>query len=244
MQRESVKKTIRLQVFLSRNGVCSRRDALKVVQGGRVEVNGRIVREPSTPVTAGKDKIFVDGKIVKGKPYAYILLNKPAGFVTTKADRFAERTVFDLLPTQFRYLSPAGRLDKDTEGLLFLTNDGDAAFRLTHPRFNVEKVYFVKILGKLDARNKGKIEKGVFLDGKKTSPSKIKNIKLLKEQTVLTITIHEGRKRQVRRMFASAGHKVVYLKRISHGPLLLGPLATGRWRALNKKEISVLNESA
>lgn len=233
---------IRLQVFLSRNGVCSRRKAFDLVLGGRVSVNGQTVREPSTPVDPKKDKVCVDGREVKEKAYHYVLLNKPAGYVTTKSDPFAQKTVFDLLPRQFSHLSPVGRLDKDTEGLLLLTNDGDAAYRLSHPRFGVDKTYCVKIAGLLTAQQKSKIEEGVFVEGRKTAPAGIKDIQFLKNQTQMKIVIHEGRKRQIRLMFAQMGQKVVYLKRLSQGPLSLGALKIGRWRELTKEEIKILKE--
>ena len=231
---------MRLQVFLSRNGVCSRRKAFDLIQLGKVNVNGGRVTEPSLPVDPAKDKISVSGKIVEAKNYDYVLLNKPAGFITTRKDRFAEKIVFDLLPKEFAHLVPVGRLDQDTQGLLLLSNDGDMVYRLTHPSFNIDKVYLVQILGKLDAENKAKIENGVMIDGQKTSPAKIKDLKFSRDKTELTITIHEGRKRQVRRMFEKFRLKVIYLKRLSQGPLSLGSLKVGQWRKLDQDEISLL----
>ena len=228
---------LRLQVFLSRNGVCSRRQAMDIIKDGHVRFNGQICREPSTLVDSSRDHVFVDGKRVQSKRYDYILLNKPAGYTTTKSDQHAEKTVLDLLPRKFRHLSPAGRLDRDTEGLLLLTNDGDTAYQLTHPKFNVDKTYFVRVSGNLEIEKRKKVERGVVIDGKRTAPSKIKNIKPLKNVTELMITIHEGRKRQVRFMFAKVGHKVLYLKRLMQGPLVLGALKKGTWRLLNRQEI-------
>ena len=200
-------------------------------------VNGEVILEPSTPIDSSRDKITVNGKVIQEKTHDYVLLNKPTGYVTTRKDRFAEKTVFDLLPQEFHHLVPAGRLDKDTEGLLLLTNDGDLVYRLTHPSFNIDKVYFVRVLGIWDEKIKEKIEKGVMIDGSKTAPAKIDRIKILRNQTEATITIHEGRKRQVRRMFEKFRLKVIYLKRLSQGPLTLGTLRTGQWRQLDKKEI-------
>lgn len=228
---------MRLQVYLSRNGVCSRRAALRIVQEGRVAVNGRIVREPSTDIQPGKDRIAFTGKEIISQSYTYILLNKPRGFITTKKDRFAEKTVLDLLPAGYQHLSPAGRLDKDTEGLLVLTNDGDTAFKLTHPKFNVKKVYEVRIRGRLEEKEKVSLEKGVWLDGEKTAPAEIKHIRPRKNETEFAMTIHEGRKRQIRRMLAGVGRHVVSLKRLSQGPLVLGDLKIGRWRELSREEI-------
>lgn len=228
---------LRLQVFLSRNGVCSRRQAMDIIKEGRVRLNGQICREPSTPVEFNKDHIFVDGKKVKGKTYDYILLNKPAGYTTTKSDQHAQKIVFDLLPGKFQHVSPVGRLDRDTEGLLLLTNDGDVAYRLTHPKFNIEKTYFVRIRGKLLLDKRKCLEKGIIIEGRKTSPAKIKNVRILKDKTELMITVHEGRNRQIRFMFAKAGYKVLYLKRLYQGPLSLGVLRKGKWRPLNSHEI-------
>lgn len=210
------------------------------VFAGRVTVNDQIIREPSTPVDPKKDKICVDGKEVQRKATHYVLLNKPAGYVTTKSDPFAAKTVFDLLPAEFRHLVPVGRLDKDTEGLLLLTNDGDLTYTLTHPRFDIDKVYCVKIAGTLDAKDRQALEKGVILEGRRTSPAKIENMRVQGDVTELTITIHEGRKRQIRLMAASLGKRVLALKRIAQGPLKLGELRPGRWRLLNNTEIEQL----
>ena len=232
---------LRLQVFLSRNGVCSRRKALEIIQEGRVTVNWKVVREPSVKVSS-EDDVRVRGRPVQEKAYSYIMLNKPQGYVTTKADWFGEKTVIDLLPKTLKHLVPVGRLDKDTEGLLLLTNDGDTAYRLTHPKFDINKTYFVRILGKLDEGQKKILEGGIVLDHKKTSPARIEQIRILKDLTEFQISIHEGRNRQIRRMLAEAGHKVVYLKRVSQGPLKLGDLKTGLSRELNKEEIAALQK--
>ena len=157
--------------------------------------------------------------------------------MTTKSDRHAEKTILDLLPRKFYHLSPVGRLDRNTEGLLLLTNDGDTAYCLTHPKFNIEKTYFVCIRGKLLPDKKNRLERGVMIEGKKTAPAKIKNVRILKDKTELMIMIHEGRKRQIRIMFAKSGHKVIYLKRLVQGPLILGALKKGNWRLLNRQEI-------
>lgn len=231
---------MRLQVFLSRNGVCSRRKAFDLVLGGRVSVNGQQVVEPSTSVDPDKDKIRVDDKLVGVKAYTYILLNKPRGCVTTRQDRFAEKTVYDLLPVEFRHLVPVGRLDKDTEGLLLLTNDGDLAYRLTHPRFDIDKTYRVRITGTLEAKDRQALEKGIMIDGRRTAPARIQDVRRTAGGTEFTITIHEGRKRQVRLMAASLGEKVTFLQRVVQGPLRLGDLKSGGWRELRGEEISLL----
>lgn len=240
--KQSDKETnkIRLQVFLSRNGVCSRRQAMDMIKEGKVSVNGTKILEPSFAVHPQVDRISVGNKIIKSRTFDYILLFKPKGYVTTKADKFAKKTVFDLLPKQFQHLVPVGRLDKDTEGLLLLTNNGDVAHRLTHPRFKIDKVYYVEIKGLLEQKSKVRLEKGIYVLGKRTAPAKISNTQRKKDKTSLLITVHEGKKRQIRIMFSKMGHKVIYLKRIVLGPIKLGSLKSGRFRVLSKNEIQQL----
>lgn len=233
---------IRLQVFLSRNGVSSRREAMDIVQSGRVSVNGQVVAEPSFPVDPEKDEVRYQDKVVGRKGYEYVMLHKPSGYVTTKADSFASKKVIDLLPEEFRHLNPAGRLDKDTEGLLIFTNDGDALHALTHPKFDVGKVYFVRVRGELDPQAKRSFESGIVLDGKKTSPAQIRQVKYNGKATDFEIVIHEGWNRQIRRMCESAGLPVRYLKRIQHGAIRLGDLPKGKWRRLTKSEVEDLRK--
>lgn len=231
----------RLQVFLSHSGVCSRRNALELVKSGRVKVNGQVMREPSMRVSL-RDSIELDGKKIETRQYQYILLNKPAGYVTTTAEHRGEQTVLDLLPPDLRHLNPVGRLDKDTEGLLLLTNDGDSAFRLTHPKFNVNKIYQVGIFGILSPQEKSKLEKGVVLEGQRTAPAEIHHLKVVDGKSEFEITIHEGRKRQIRMMCESLRHKVFFLKRLSQGPLVLGNLKMGSFRHLSASEMTSLKK--
>ena len=231
---------MRLQVFLSHNGICSRREAMEIIQSGRVKINQEMVKEPSAKVDPSYDKVFVDGKSVAQKSYQYVLLNKPSGYVTTSWDPHAEKTVLELLPKEFRHLNPVGRLDKDTEGLLLFTNDGDMAYRLTHPKFKVDKIYVVRINSELMPPQKVLLEKGVLLEGKRTAPARIRNLKTVCGQSEFEITIHEGRKRQIRLMLEYVGYKVIYLKRIAQGPLTLKNLKVGDWRILNKTEIDAI----
>ena len=232
----------RLNVFLAHQGVCSRRKAMDLIAQGHVSVNGRIVREPSTPVEFPKDRVTVDGKIVQKKSYEYIMLNKPQGYVTTREDRFAQKTVLDLLPSGLRHLNPVGRLDKNTEGLLIMTNDGELANQLTHPSYDVDKTYVVQIQKKLGLQEQKKLETGIVVDGEKTAPAKITALTPLKNGCEFLITIHEGRKRQIRLMLAEVGHYVTFLKRIQQGPLSLGTLPTGEYRVLTSEEISALKK--
>ncbi|MBL8012764.1 MAG: rRNA pseudouridine synthase [Candidatus Omnitrophica bacterium] len=231
---------MRIQVFLSHNGVCSRREAMDYVKEGRVSLNGTVVLEPSTPIDPHKDQIKVDGRLIEKKSFQYVLLNKPAGFVTTKEDAHAQRTVMDLLPQDLQHVVPVGRLDKDTEGLLLLTNDGDLTFRLTHPQFDVDKTYLVHIGGKLLLEKKYRLETGVVIEGKMTKPAQIRNIHSSGGQTEFLMVIQEGRKRQIRLMLKAVGCAVSYLKRMAQGPLQLGELPLGKWRALTAVEVQQL----
>lgn len=230
----------RLNVYLAHQGVCSRRKAMELIQAGRVSVNGQVVTEPSTPVTGSKDKVVVDGKAVEQKQYDYVMLNKPAGYVTTREDKFAEQTVLDLLPSHLRHLNPVGRLDKDTEGLLLLTNDGELANKLTHPKFDIDKTYLVKIQKTLTADQAKQLEAGIVIDGEKTAPAKIEAVRILKPGCEFLLTIHEGRKRQIRLMLAKIGHYVTFLKRVRQGSLELGLLPRGKFRVLSVSEVDKL----
>ncbi len=240
--KDPVKEYIRLQVFLSHNGVCSRREAMTIIQQGCVSVNGQPITEPSTLVDPEKDKIAVRGEEIDKKNYDYIILNKPKGYVTTRKDPFAEKTVYDLLPKEFYHLVPVGRLDQDTQGLLLLTNDGQMVHQLTHPRFHVDKTYWLKMKGRLTSAQRIDVERGLFLDERKTAPAKVSDVKILGQYTECTLTIHEGRKRQVRRMMAHLGHHVIDLKRIAQGPLKLESLPEGKFRKLDKQEVERLRK--
>ena len=231
---------MRLQVFLSHSRVCSRRKALELVQAGRVSVNGKAVTEPSYEVSPDAPDIRLDGKKVELGGKDYLILNKPRGIVTTLQDKYAQATVLGLLPKAYKHLYPVGRLDKDSEGLLLFTNDGDLTFKLLHPSFKVDKVYNVRVDKPLDENNIRHLERGVFIEGRKTAPAKITPV----GRESLRITIHEGRKRQIRLMLSGLGFQVRRLERIKYGPISLGNLRPGEWRLLEKKEIEALRKEA
>ncbi|MFH0940968.1 MAG: pseudouridine synthase [Candidatus Omnitrophota bacterium] len=227
---------MRLQVFLSHSGACSRRKALDLILQGRVTVSGKAILEPSYPITDVSGVVALDGKrIILPEEKIYILLNKPKGVTTTKSDRFAEKKILDVLPIKFKDLYPVGRLDKDTTGLILLTNDGILTHRMSHPSFEVDKAYKVVLDKPLKLQDKYKIEKGVLLDDKVTSPCRV-----LVTGEEVEIVIHEGRKRQVRRMFALLRYHVRELVRTRQGPLSLGELKEGQWRFLTKDEVEQL----
>lgn len=236
---------MRLQVFLSHSGICSRRRALDLVKQGCVKVNNQMVCEPSYEINPEKDQVFLEGIPIKVKKYEYIMLNKPKGIITTKKDRFAEKTVMDLLPSELKHLCPVGRLDKDTEGLLLLTNNGKLANCLMHPKFKVDKVYRVEVKGHLKENDKLRLQQGIILEDKRTSPCKINRVNFESDRTSFEIILHEGRKRQIRLMLLSLGYRILSLKRIQEGPISLGDLPAGKWRSLSDEEINrfkILNE--
>jgi 23S rRNA pseudouridine2605 synthase len=224
---------MRLQVFLAKAGIASRRGAIDIIKSGKISVNGDKVFVPSFNIDQGKDKIFFNDKRISSREKVYIMLNKPKGVTTTKKDPFAKKTVMELLPGKYRHLNPVGRLDKDTTGLLLLTNDGEFINKLTHPRYNVKKTYSAVLDKKLSLSGKTNMEKGVFLDGKNTAACAIN----IKAENTVEITIHEGRKRQVKRMFSKTGYTVTELKRLKEGALCLGDLPEASWRFLTKEEI-------
>ncbi len=236
----------RLQKILSQAGVASRRTAEDLMRQGRVTVNGETVRELGTKADPAVDDIRVDGRRVKSAERPrYVLLNKPKGYVTTRSDPQRRSTVMELLAGVREYVYPVGRLDYDTEGLLLLTNDGDLAARLTHPRHEVPRVYEVKVAGVPDDHDIDRIAKGVTIDGRRTQPARVELMPGRHEShATLRITIAEGRNRQVRRMFDAIGHPVDYLRRIAIGPLRDVRLKPGHWRDLSDDEVRALRRAA
>ena len=239
--------SIRLQKILSQAGIASRRAAEKLIAEGRVTVNGTTVREMGVKADPAADDIRVDGRRLRSERHRYILLNKPAGFVTTRNDPQRRRTVMDLLGGVREYVYPVGRLDYDTEGLLLLTNDGDLAARLTHPRHEVERTYEAHVAGTPDDAALNRLRRGIPLDGRRTMPAQVMRLSkgLLKDghrerNSVLSITIREGRNRQVRRMCEAVGHPVRKLRRVRIGPIADTRLRVGEWRELTKIEVERL----
>ena len=227
---------------LTEAGAGSRRRMAEAIKQGKVKVNDRTAESFTQPVDTENDLITFNGKVVDIKPDATIclVLNKPAGVVSTVSDEKGRRTVLDVLPAPYKKLRlyPVGRLDIDTTGLLLLTNDGDLTYRLTHPRFEHEKEYLVRIKGRLTAEEKTRLERGVLLEDGMTHPARLKGISAAPFN--YSITIHEGRKRQVRRMFERLGHPLLALKRERIGGLRLGDLKEGEARRLVPAEIKAL----
>jgi pseudouridine synthase len=238
---------VRLQKILSSAGVASRRASEQMILEGRVTVNGDTVRELGTRADPQKDVIKVDGRRIKTVVHnRYIALYKPKGYVTTRSDPEGRRTVMDLVG-KGDYIYPVGRLDYDSEGLLLLTSDGDLAARLMHPRHEVDKTYEVIVAGVPDARALDRLKKGVFIEGGRTAPARVhvgSTVKGARPTTKLTIVIHEGRNRQIRRMCSAVGLPVRELRRVRMGPVGLGWLKPGQWRDLTADEVRRLKHAA
>ena len=240
----------RLQKVLSQAGVASRRLAEELIVQGRVQVNGVTVTALGTKADPGTDEIKVDGRRIKVQQRKrYILLYKPRGFITSRSDPQGRPTVLDLLRAVREYVYPVGRLDYDSEGLLLLTNDGELAARLTHPRHEVDKVYEARVRGVPDDHVLERLAKGVTIDGHRTAPAKVRLLDppnkrpAENEQARIELAIHEGRQRQVRKMFDAVGHPVVRLKRVRIGPIEDPDMPSGHWRELTPQEVARLQKA-
>ena len=237
---------VRLQKILSTAGVASRRASEQMILEGRVTVNGETVRALGTKADPATDAIKVDGRRIKlDVKDRYLVLYKPKGYVTTRSDPEKRPTIMDLIG-EGAYIYPVGRLDFDSEGLLLMMTDGDLAAKLTHPRHEVDKVYEVIVLGVPDPKAMEKLRKGVFIDGRRTSAADVHigtTVKGHKPTTLLTITLREGRNRQIRKMCRAVGLPVRDLRRIAMGPIGLGRLKPGQWRDLTPDEVRRLKDS-
>ena len=231
---------MRLQKYMAECGVASRRRAEEMIAAGQVTVNGQLVTQMGTQVEEG-DEVRVDGKVIHPEAEKrYVMYHKPAGEVTTVNDPEGRACVLDHFRDYPVRLYPVGRLDYDSEGLLLLTNDGALTERMLHPSHQVDKTYLARVTGAVTMEEIHKLRQGVMLDDHKTSPAKVRLIKLETFASVVLVTIHEGRNRQVRRMFEEVGHQVLQLRRVRFGPLELGDLPRGQWRELSREEISKL----
>ena len=231
---------VRLQKYLAHAGVAARRKAEELIAQGRVRVNGSVVRELGSSVAPG-DRVEVAGVGLVSLPASrYLVLHKPSRVMTTMRDPEGRRTVADLIPLKEGRLVPVGRLDYDTSGVLLLTNDGDLINILLHPRFGVEKTYRARVRGRLDSDEARAFLEGVRLSDGETQPAKMRVVKASLQSSTIDVTIHEGRNRQVRRMFEATGHEVLALSRLRFGPISLGELRTGTWREVTPRELAAL----
>lgn len=231
-------ETLRLQKFLAQCGIASRRKAEELILAGRVSVNKATEKNLGVKIDPEKDTIRFDGKIVKPEEdHIYVLLNKPKGYVTSLADPQGRPIVTGLVKDIPARLFPVGRLDLDTEGALILTNDGGFAQKVQHPSHETNKTYEALVSGHPGKGKLKQLEQGIMLEDKQTAPASIKLIKSLPGKTLVQITIHEGRKRQVRKMFDFIGNPVIHLKRIAYGRLYLKNLPSGKYKLLNHKDL-------
>src|ERR1700730_11948587 len=228
---------VRLNRFLALAGVSSRRGAEEYIRHGRVTVNGKLSTDLATQVAAS-DKVRVDGHIVRTQEFIYLLLNKPADFLTTRSDERSRKTIYDLLRSDLPNLAHVGRLDRESEGLLLLTNDGDLAFRITHPKFKLEKEYLVTLDREFQTEDSPKTKKGVYLSEGRARFDSIEKVNRQQVRVVLT----QGLKRQVRRVFGALGYKVRRLQRVRIGPPTDPGLRSGEVRFLSKKEVDLLTK--
>lgn len=234
---------MRLQKFMAMAGVASRRAAEVLITQGRVQINGITVTALGTKVREG-DKVSVDGQaVVCSEPLVYVMLHKPTGYITTVSDTHSRRTVMDLCRGLQTRVYPVGRLDQATEGLLLLTNDGDLASCLLHPSHCVPKTYLVEVLGVPSSVVLGELARGVKLEDGWTAPAEVEAVTRTGGGTRFKLTIYEGKNRQIRRMCRRFGHEVIYLKRLSLGPLVLGSLERGAYRHLTAEEVAALDRA-
>jgi pseudouridine synthase len=239
VQRAAMKS--RLNRAIASTGFCSRRKADEFISSGRVRVNGRVVEDFNFEIDADLDELKIDGRKVSAKHLDYILLYKPPGIVTTCKDEFDRNTVLDLLPPELRHVRPVGRLDRDSEGLLILTNDGALAQKLTHPSHQLFKRYQITVKGAIESQALEKLAGGVQLEDGVTLPAKVRLMRKSREKSTFEISIREGRNRQLRRMCAQIGYPVEHLVRVAIGALQLRQMQPGEWRRLTFDEIGRLD---
>jgi pseudouridine synthase len=230
----------RLQKYLSEAGVASRRASEEIIRAGRVAINGHVVREMGVKIEPGRDQVTVDGKPLRLKRKIYLALNKPPGLVCSRKDEHDRPTIYELLPAEWQHLHSVGRLDYNSEGLLFLTNDGEFSLRLTHPRYGVHKKYVAAVDGKVEREMLERFTHGVWYEGERFKAEKARVVSAGHSQSIVELELAEGKYREVRRLFESQGRLVKRLQRIQIGKIKLGELRPGKWRSLTESEIKSL----
>ena len=231
---------VRLQKFLAEAGVASRRASEQIILAGRVSVNGLAVRQLGSRVDPVHDQVTVDGRPVRTRRKLYLALHKPRGCVCSRRDEFQRPTIYELLPKEWSGVYSVGRLDYDTEGLIFLTNDGQFALRLTHPRYEVRKKYLVTIAGRVEVEMLQRFQHGIFHRGEKLKAERARLISCGPSRSMAELELTEGKNREVRRLFESQGVSIKRLQRTQIGRIKLGELKPGRWRTLTEPEIKSL----
>jgi pseudouridine synthase len=231
---------VRLQKFLADAGVASRRASEQLILAGQVQVNGQPVRQLGSKVDPLHDRVTVDGKPVREKRKIHVVLNKPRGCVCSRKDEYDRPTIYDLLPREWTNIYSVGRLDYDTEGLIFLTNDGEFALRLTHPRYGIRKKYVALIETRVEQELMQKFTRGIFHEGERLKAEKARVISASSSRSTVELELAEGKNREVRRLFESQGMTVKRLERVQVGKIKLGELKPGKWRTLTEPEIKSL----
>jgi 23S rRNA pseudouridine2605 synthase len=231
---------VRLQKFLADCGVASRRAGEQLIVAGRVSVNGKIVQELGTKVQPGSDRVTVDGTPARPRRPLYVALHKPPGYLCSRKDPEQRRIVGDLLPKEWRHLYPVGRLDSQSEGLIFLTNDGQFALRLTHPRYGTRKIYLVTVAGRVETAMLKRMTQGVQEAGETLKTEKARLLSASQSHSVLELEMTEGKNREIRRLLSVLGLTITRLQRTRIGPIKLGELPQGKWRTLTEPEIKSL----
>ncbi len=235
---------MRLHRFIGQSGYCSRRKAEELILEGRVMLNGAQVSELGVTIDPNQDVVEIDGKVLCLPSKQVYIFYKPKGVVTTLSDPFGRKTISEYFPHSSQGLKPVGRLDINTDGLIILTNDGELATRLMHPSYQIDKEYLATVIGLPDSKDLSKLNKGLWIEGGKTAPAKAEVLAFDEKsgQSKVSLTIHEGRKHQVKLMFGAIGHDVVQLRRIRIGPFLLKGLSPGQARRLGQKEVQSLKQ--
>lgn len=232
---------MRINKYIAQSTGCSRRKAEELILEGKIKVNNKVCTDLATTVTEYTDKIELEDKILTlNLPLLYIMMNKPKNLVVTRSDEYDRRTIYTILPPEFNFLKPVGRLDKDSEGLLLLTNDGEMINKILHPKYEKEKVYQVAIVGTINKPQLTKLREGVDLGDGVTAPAGVYVRKNGEKRTTLKFVLKEGKKRQIRRMLESVEAKVISLRRTQVGNIQLGKLPLGEWRYLTRQEVNYL----
>ena|SRR5437867_213059 len=231
---------VRLQKFLADAGLASRRASEQIILAGRVEVNGQTVQVLGTKIDPSRDRVTVDGAVVKARRKLYLALNKPRGYICSRHDPAKRRTIGDLLPKEWNILYPVGRLDYDSEGLILLTNDGEFCLQLTHPRYGIRKRYLATVEGRVEPKNLNQFTRGVVHQGERLKAEKARLLSANNSHSVVEVELAEGKHREVRRLFESQGLAVSRLRRTQIGRIKLGELPVGKWRTLSEPEIRAL----
>lgn len=231
---------VRLQKFLADAGVASRREAERLITDGKIAVNGRTVVLLGTKVNPTADTVAVEGKPVRSRRKIYVALHKPKGFLCTRRDPADRKVVADLLPGEWNHLFTVGRLDRDSEGLIFLTNDGEFSLRLTHPRYGITKKYRVITVGRVTPSEVAAFTRGVEHDGETLKAERVEIISANNSHSTVELELKQGKNHEVRRLFDSIGHPIEMLQRRQIGPIKLGQLPVGKWRVLTGSEVKSL----